>query len=1023
MREIKLNPGGTAPPDENYEAFSNTSITQIGRYVSNINFIRLEESKIAVSVIERVPKAVDLPLSIIQVTQGGLDRFPLMYEISVLNVGAYKTQSHKSKPIFLVTLNSELREALNNGEYAFYDDKFIGLEEFIIAAKMLRKYAAYLISSVPYNGDSTVMYTEYVDIEKLGGRNLYALCDQIDDLTTRAAMRLAIKARYKGIMPKVPTNFNQDDLPTVIKDSYREYKTYTVPYNKLEMNLNDFALEIFQQTYTHPRKMIADIEKFVSDGIRIDPHLTDRAHAANSDVRIFNQYFVSMKVSDMYACENVRNELRYKIDQLTHVDVFIVPISKAVKIYNDALHTNIQVSSTANQFALYIDDVRLAEIIGAIFRTLVNPNLYAVDIPFSTASEADSLFSLVGLVLTQLFIPPTTIVAVARLRINNAIACEAVKYNLAQAGFIRLRNDLHVLFPHVTLPDTSNRNSWLESTVDFAYMIYRTTSSYPQRYILLNELFAIYFNRVQVITLADEIEYGVKNKMREQRSLSAPWLMGAEPRYYLRDTRYDSFRKNRNMEPNGALCISTDMHYDEEPDTRRIQDRVQLIRLIYRLDAPYDPTIPSVSGIQLSQIRQFLFTVTQKGVSAAATLIRMFNYHSMEYSTSICCDGMDRACDRSYKTTLPIAPQYMLSLFVIMDPSHKFMNPMTAPLYDGITLAMDIRLFQLVYQDVLNRVNVRGPPKKLASNEQYEKLANDITGMILGSNDFDIRSKFGYAEADNSTWRAFLDDSKNAKAGEIPIFAHYMAYIDSMTKILRSHKRMTHIVDHFFLVRNAIMGDTPNFQEVIAASTVCKEADLNVGDRIIRTVDEYLDLRHAIIDDTEAEYETKFDKMWYSLPTVDISERYSQEKKTKIEAIRVNMRAKVIVNYVIEDGTFLTRTQPVGTDVEKDFHSNFTNINGNIYNIPIFKIPITIILNNVATQNAGKRRVKVRRTESVISSVPYMTNMIVPLEDFYKVIGMSYEQLLTFFTSDVSVRKRTYEIMNDFSPEFVRTST
>lgn len=243
-----------------------------------------------------------------------------------------------------------------------------------------------------------------------------------------------------------------------------------------------------------------------------------------------------------------------------------------------------------------------------------------------------------------------------------------------------------------------------------------------------------------------------------------------------------------------------------------------------------------------------------------------------------------------------------------------------------------------------------------------------------------------------------------------------------------------HEVDHFYLCHGAITGQNTDAPELIAASTVYSEDDLEIV-YTLNTKDDYQQLLQDVTSLNDLERVDGFSRIWYNMTRQDRTLTYTNLTMTsgenvrvaqkKVQAIRVNMNARVKVNAHIEKGGFDSFTGSTPTDVERNFTSvldvvvNSGNSN-DIRKVPAFDVTIDVIYNDIGSlESVRKPQTVMRRVDNVVRSLP-CSHLIVPYKTIKCTTITEPAKLLEYFSNKVSCRTKPYKIEEDFEPSFVR---
>lgn len=1000
MSDDRVSPGSQAVVSRDIDVVQEQVITKAFDTLSNIRFSSIDSKKVYILSIPRIHIPTPLPQGFVTINQVPASDFPLLYDIKILKKGSEEDITLRPTILFMVKLKDEILNDLNEDQFAFIDDRLSGFRELMMAAKMFKRFSANLISKVTTSICNIGNAFEMVDLNQFKGRDFTSICDVMEADEKLAFMNM-LRNKYVRIGSQMPRGYTPMDLPHNYIDTINDYDTYLVPMAFQELTMNELTRELFSYMYEHPCTAYDNMLVFKDRGLGVSQRLVRKALAANRNSRVPRYYYNKIAIENCYISPNTREEMRLKIDEMVSIPMVKLPLENKLREYTQSMRTSLSVSDVSNTFGLYIDMNKANITLTSIYKCLINPNLYIVPVALKHTTDIDNYFSYMSLLFFMSICPSVVVPEGDRIWINNC---------LLRLILLRQASDIQHIFNQVRIrrgieiPNILAIDKWMRSSIDYMPLVYEAVSRQQQAEKNVLEILRMYFQN-----------YPHTDISQDDNSLHRPWLMGFLPGEYARDVRYDDFRVKRNMHPNGALLINRTVRQYDDIDTLRYTTMIDIILKIYTNNQR-----GAAGGSVPTALNNFMNKLLYDGLCSFTVIMRAYNHYLMRFSTSVMCDGNVRQLDVATKRTLVVHYSSMLTMFLAIDPLTEFSEVLPAPLYEGLSTAFELRMFQRCYKYINRKVILSDNMGKILVKKQILQLAQLLCSLMMGVSEFDAKRTFGVELTDNATWESFLRQALEMDDNEIVIFNKYMQFVNSIKVVLNDLKCGLDEVDHFYLVQNAMRMSNPKYPEVLALSTVYTEDELEVV-HVINDYEEYRKLMMDYENTNGMEFRQIFDKVWHSLEVPNRVKIFDKKDKRKIQAIRVNMRAKVSWNFIDSDSSFKYKSKGVGNTLEDDFEKNLNDVQGDIRKPKIFVIKQTCILNNLGENSTCARREINARRNYILKTLPNV-NMIVPYDQCNPKVYGTTDAFLNYFTSSLSVRNNEFVIDDDFKPEFQITT-
>lgn len=965
-----------------------------------------------IGVYTAKPEPVAIPNSIINVQEKDINEAKALIDIEVINARDHTNPNAIGKSYLLIRPSATIRNVSNYTDFAFIDVLFDGIERTFMSAKIMANYLTMFPKNLDAYVDNLGYVRKHLDLNKFKFRNMNAILERIYEPADKQRFADSLREKY------IETAVNQ--LPEGVVHArekfYGEtlecYSAYIVPLFRIEIQFMDMARFLFHRMYVHPYQVVEEARQYESEYARISAHTNEIAHSSNSSARVLKKIYTKIDVRHLYAIPSACNELRTEIDRIIRLNMISHPLDSSSTQFTRLIQVNQTTSKAVNAFGENINLPHAIHAVTAAFKCLINVNLFSVHLLDLDASMFSNFYSNIGFFLMQTIIPPNVIRIEQRLKINNLFAYHIVQMQLGIANYNRIQHVIMGAQNVNPLPQFESLNAWYTSHDDELQKIYARAHN-----VLANQAFdhvrimiQSYFNNTPYDLNDGNIE--VSPGVFEPMSLSTPYLMGRSLNNYDIDTEFNTFRLRRNMYENGALLINNVTRADDPLNMTFITNKFTALANLYhngvgmRTGGMYMRTPFTQIDVQ-----NILSKMQIDGMESFSMVSRYYNYYLPQYSCSIAADGVNRNINVLYKKQIDIRPKYLFSLCLVLRRDIEINEQRFAPLYSNIKIASELQLFIAFYDLICNRTN--NNPRDVATKGQFINIASKLMSIVLGVNNYDPKTAFGYTHADAGLWDKFLA-SRDILEGEIPLFQAFNMVLNTVEALTRDPIFQSSTYSHFYLVKAAMMGgDFIRGGTIIAASTVRRD-QLDVV-YTINTPDEYLRLVSSYRN-TDNRFGSEFDYIWYN--EVRRVENVNMLRASPaITAIRVNMNALCELTMIKEDGTFIKRYAPDGYTIDSFKNNLNTMRDGDIRKPKIFNIPITVILNDIGS---GPHRGPwhLEQVEDSILDTLRPTNAIIPFEELNLNTVDCAEFVSSHLENRLVVRKDPYTILSDFNVEF-----
>lgn len=1009
MEEVKIgvdmDPSKTKVLTENYSKDAMTSS------LSNVRFYQLNNQLREVAAFLVPPEPTPLPSHFGYVSEKPLAEFKPLYTIDVINTRNMTQRDARVQPYFLVELDPLYVSIINESKYAYVDPVTYGLEELFLAVAVTRNIIGKFPGPVDITVDNNVAaHMKLVDLTKLGERNFLQLSNRIVDVEERAIFLQYIRYRYCSTLVD-ETVLNNDSTDPEIKDSINNFTTYIVPYHAYEIELMNINRNIFIESHQHPKDYLQEYLSHYGPNATASIDTCRRVNKANCSVKVLKTTYGKMDVSHIYTIPSACLEAINTIKTMVNFSITMDNFTSVMADLRKRLRVDINRASAKQDYTSHVNVSKAVDIVAKSHWCLINPNLFNVtlmELDFDSLFE--NLYMTLSIITIQLIFPPTVFSPSIRLKINNAFAYSLVHHKIGSREYIVITEIVRAATT-IVLPDFSMKTEWLDFERDILQLIYHYCSNLliQQRYAAVRDIIKAYFNDVPSGVNGGTTK--ISQSRSETISLMTPYLRGQYGREYLRDKNMDQFREKRNMYPNGAILISRKNAPNESPEMHIITRRFNMILQLYIQSNNASRDGEPRPLFHEDEVRTIMEHISGNGLSRLSAIAKYYNYALFTYSSSVVCDSTINHVGIVNQEMTSITFSAALTLLILPKPDIILTDARPIPMYSGMRIMSELQLFLMLYNRVVGEI--RGVPKNTFTKGQYVEITARLMEYLTGMQSYDPKHAFGYTPGDPQSWDEFLENKLLISNGH-PLYKSFNEIITRMLSIVRQPDfRLAH-VNKFYLVKAAAIMVSPDYSGPVLAASTLSHRQLKIV-KVIHDISEYRTMtvnmnRQGHILDSE------FAKLWRGMRTPAMQDLL-QNRGMEVDAIEVRINARLDITVIKESGAF-TGSGPKRGSSYTDFteHINSAISQGgsnNVSHIPMFKIPITYLLNDIGSGNhAGTTWEHDVITDSVSRSLP-LCQMIVPFESIQ--VGLwTPMDLIRTFTNPITVRNEPYEVVDDF---------
>lgn len=1019
------DPHRTGPPvDENTTkilsdvAYKNSVTTAL----SNVRFCQSSQALRELHIYIEPAKPTPIPNSFYYVEEKPLRDFKPIFSIDVTNSYRMFSNDVDSTPFFLVRTNPEYINPTLDGAYAFSDANLASLQSLFTSAIIVREHIKMMAGFIKTHHVVGLVPMHEVDISDLGPRNMLKLADEILSYDTRLSFLNCLRNRY------VKTETAADDLvegiidntvDLAIRDRIENYSTYLIPYAQEEINLLNLSSSLFFSMHEHPTVTLDKLRGMSHAGVEISSVTKQIAMHANCSVRVLKNVYEKLDVVDIYIVPNGCLQLRNQIKRMAVVDLQIDSMIPILTNLQQSLRIAPLVNTAKGNYLNHINAQNAAAMLAASHWTLINPNLFCVDLyGLELGSIFNDIYQALSITVVQILFPPNVILESTRMSINNALAYSIVHYHIGKKGYDDMKMKLSAFTGYV-LPDYEMSHDWLSYKADIAYALYAVNHSADPWSHITHYILKPYFNGRSVAELDGDVV--VSGSIRMKKSLMAPYLLGNTTTEYDRYKASDTFREARSMYKNGALLINKVFVANGNPHVAEISGKFSAMQVLFdtppgkynqRNNYVYEPRVLYNSN----EVAAIMGMVTQTGINRLAAVLKAYTYELPKYSTSVAADSTVRYVSQLHKEVVTIQVKASFTLLVCPNTEVVFNHELSAPMYAGISIMSEMQLFLLFYRRVTELLP-KAPPAQFTTTQKVS-LASQLMEIVTGTTNYDAKKAFGYEQGDPATWNDFLDN-ESRKVEKHHAYVTFSSVISQILRVVENGVFKAAIVSKFYLVKEALMLVTADYSGPVLAASTLRRGQINVK-HTIHDIGDYARLRNNHTREGQV-VDTTFLSLWRDLYAP--SREGLMKPDAKVDAIEVHFRAKLDLHFVREKGQFHCGIKMMGSS-----HQDFTDQldlatsgphSGDVSHIPMFKIPITYILNDIGSTRISS---SVWQREKVfygtLEALP-TCQMVVPYEEITTHL-YRYTDLLQLFTNRLTVRDEPIQVLSDFEVHYDR---
>lgn len=633
--------------------------------------------------------------------------------------------------------------------------------------------------------------------------------------------------------------------------------------------------------------------ELVTDDFVIDSTVIVDIRNMPTETRVPRTMKQTIDLETVYHIPSARREFVQTIMAMaSSIPVQIEAINDSTQIFKTVLKASTNVAAPMNDFSSYSSLEGLMKIIIATHYCGINRNLFLVHITDFGIGSIDNPYVMASVLLTQTLLPADVFYPEMRTTINNSFAKYILKYKINKNHRTMLARSIATII-NEPFPDYDGMTSrWTNYRHDALALMYSIKHLMPPDCSFVPVL-NLYFKNIPPTQILQ------KNEAGDTYSLVVPYLYGSTLGIAERDTRYDDTREKVGMPRNGASSYgSISNNFAEMCEIYK--QKMDILVLLTN-----DLAMTNLYLADKTRMNNVISYFTDVALPRFSTFLRYYYHNMVGYSSSVCADSTLRYVKFIDRELLEIKIQDTLGILLKISPNVELMDNIQMQLLDGLTQTTRMCIFITFYEMVDNIIAKYS--EKLTTQDMVI-FANGLTARALGTATFDGFAEFGNENTDAALWLNYLKNTTRHR--------NNMEYINSLVTIVNNVvQEMCDIASHFgftdtiYLVRDCLhynnlltINDTP----MIASNAIPVQRL-----RVMKTYNNLDEIRRDInkIPDEPRQHRidnNAFIKEFNSLKYPNHTDLLNGTGT--IEAIRVVLRAKVVLTIKYETGDFGAKT-------------------------------------------------------------------------------------------------------------------
>nr|P22472.1 RecName: Full=Outer capsid protein P3; AltName: Full=Core protein P3 [Rice dwarf virus (isolate Akita)]1UF2_A Chain A, Core protein P3 [Rice dwarf virus]1UF2_B Chain B, Core protein P3 [Rice dwarf virus]CAA38440.1 structural core protein [Rice dwarf virus] len=981
------------------EGTSHYTPVEVYNILDELKTIKITSTIAEQSVVSRTP----IPLSKI-----GLQDVKKLFDINVIKCGSSLRIVDEPQVTFIVSYAKDIYDKFMCIEHDSAYEPSLTMHRVRVIYSMLNDYCAKMISEVPYESSFVgELPVKSVTLNKLGDRNMDALAEHLlfehDVVNAQRENRIFYQRKSA---PAVPVIFG-DDLEPAVRERANLYHRYSVPYHQIELALHALANDLLSIQYCHPTVVYNYLSSRAPNFLRLDDQVSLKLTSAGIGTLMPRPVVQLLDYDLVYMSPLALNNLASRLLRKISLHLVMQMVTAVQQDLGEVVSVSSNVTNPASACLVRMNVQGVQTLAVFIAQSMLNPNISYGMISGLTLDCFSNFIYGACLMLFQALIPPSALTARQRLDINNRFAYFLIKCHATQATTARLVAN-QVIYPVDAI------DQWQSNGRDVLVAIYNNLL--PGELVLTN-LIQTYFRgntaqqAAEILIPADQTSYGAN----ETRALSAPYLFGAPINMLAPDARLSTYKRDLALPDRSPILITT-VEGQNSISIENLRHKTGLIRAMYLNGFVTQPP----AWIRNANSNTALLS---RFLDATPNLLGIYEAilaNTYANAVNVYCDSVYRAdIPIEWKLHQSVDPQDLLFGVFGIVPQYQILNEAVPDFFAGGEDILILQLIRAVYDTLSNKLGRN--PADIFHLEEVFKVIEEIVSVLVQQK-IDVRKYFTESMRSGSfskpRWDNFL---RRPVAQRLPnLYSVIMTQADHVYNYMTQLTHIIPITDCFYIVKNSGFVDRGSTGPVIASSSVYE----NVL-KVVHTIADFdaanaLRLQRRRVDNTS--YTDSLSDMFNGLRSISSSEFVrsvngrSVFTEGRIDAIKVNMRAKFDLQFITEEGGY-SKPPNVKKLMFSDFLS-FLDSHKSDYRPPLLTVPITIGLNNLGETNSNTLRMRSEAIDEYFSS--YVgAQILVPINVVDTRVYTEFSELRNFFTGDVVIRDDPFDVWDGVKATYI----
>nr|ADN64798.1 major core protein [Homalodisca vitripennis reovirus]ADN64801.1 major core protein [Homalodisca vitripennis reovirus] len=953
------------------------------------------------STVSRVP----LPVSFVSAKD--VER---VFKIIPLRIGSTSMIIDTPRVVFLLMYNESIYDDFMQIKNVPAFEPSVTMHRVEAVFSLMQKYCCSMLDGVPtYSTTVADIPVKAVTMSEFGDRDMDELANYLNteyEILSAQAQNRALYVRSAAI--DVPFPFG-DDLNNADVERKNNYHQYRVPFHSLELALYQLAGELLRTQYCHPTVALEFLRRRAPPFLTVEDSVAERMMRAGSGVLMPRPVMELLDYTLVYRSPLALSRLATRLSSKISIKLHMRMVTEVQKTISDMLGVSSSTSTLSTSSIQSLNLIGVENLTLYMARSLLNPNFAYAQISELTGLAFEDFVYGSCLLLIQAMLPPSAILASDRIMINNRLAYFLIRYIAMPATYDRLT-------ANNVVPHYYNHDRWQITTVDYLVAIYTNLLAGERR---LNEVIRLYF-RGQVPVAVNAINIPAAQtayKIDERQSISAPYLFGAPINAMAPDTRLLEFKNGLNLPPRSPI-LPTNIEGANVISLQNLMNKVDVINAIYL--SGFGRETPSM-WIRNASINTAYLTKLISDVSNLSAIYEAVLANTYANAINVYCDTeYHPEIPLNWKIPYTIKPKDFLFAVFGLIPMYQLSTEAVPDFFAGSEDILILQLIQAVYRMLGQRLG--------ADPTQYfhlEEVLSSISRIVSILTHTSVDVKIYFTDSPHSLtfnkpiWDRFIRRVEQAQLP--PLYDIIFQQISNVYTLLQGMQDLLPICDYFYIARNCGWVARGSSESIIAATSIYSNQAVVQSEINSFTDACNLRLRARRVDNVSLT--TDLDDMFYNLSSISSDEFVRSDARGRtqlrvaaVPVIKVNMRARYVLNIRTEDGNMLRKPE-----IKKMMYSDFIDFlmkHQKEPHAPIIEIPITIGLNNIGATTSTAIRSDSKTVDEYFKA--YLgAQVVIPMDAIVIEQLGSFDELRNKLSNNVVTRDKTWEIWNDVEASYV----